>query len=135
MKSFLSYWLWPNPAGWYYDDTKVVALIVVCGALVLLSFVLRFWRSQVSNLVTRSLTASWSSASFWSGVVGLLFVVSRVETIQFLSMRILWALWMLSIALYLFFQCTQFRRKHYVVIERAQIVDEREKYLPKKRNR
>ncbi len=133
MKLFFSYWLWPNPAGWHYNDQKVTIVLGVCAALIVLSFVIRFWRSKNVSPMTKSLSRSWSSASLWFGLSGLIFAVSRVETIQFLSMRLLWALWVLVLALYLVFQIIQFRRRHYTVMERIQIVDEREKYLPRKK--
>lgn len=135
MKMFLSYWFWPNPAGWHYSDQKVAIVFGVCAAFILLSFVIRFWRSKHVNPMTKSLSRSWSSASFWFGLSALILTVSRVETIQFLSMRLLWALWVLAFALSLLFQIIQFRRRHYTVMERIQIVDEREKYLPRKKVR
>jgi len=130
MKQFLVYWLWPNPGMWTYGDKKILMAIVLCGILVLLSFTIKFWRSQLQNSVTRSLSNSWSRATFWFGIVGLILIVSRVETIQFLSMRVLWALWFLSFFLYAVFQLIQFRRRHYVLLKRVHVVDERERYLP-----
>lgn len=85
----------------------------------------------MKNPITRNLSSSWSSALFWFGFVAAFLIVSRVETIQFLSMRLLWLFWGLFAALYVFFQILNFRRRHYTVLERAQVIDEREKYLPK----
>ena len=127
------YWLWPNPGGWHYSDPKIKILLAICAGLVVLSFLIRLWRSSRSNPITKALSKSWSSALFWFGIVGGILVVSRVETIQFLSMRLLWALWALAFALYVLFQILQFRRRHYTVLERTRVIDEREKYLPRSR--
>lgn len=128
---FFSYWFWPNPAGWQYSDFRVQTLLAVCLGFVIVSFAISFWRRRLTNPVTKNLSKSWSSASFWFGVVGAVFVASRVEMIQFLAMRALWALWLLSLVLYVVFQVLSFRRRHYTVMERTQVVDERDKYLPK----
>ncbi len=128
---FLSYWFWPNPAGWHYLDTRVTSLIIVSLVLVALSFVIGQLRVRSKNPVTRTLTKGWPLASFWFGFVALVLTISRVETIQFLSMRVLWFLWFLCLALYVLVQCIQFSRRHYTVVKQAHIVDEREKYLPK----
>lgn len=133
MKMFLSYWFWPNPGGWHYQDFRVQMLLAGCLILIILSFVLRFWRGRITSSVTRSLSASWSLSAFWFGIVALTLVVSRAESIQFLAMRFLWALWVLVLVLYALLQLVQFRRRHYTVIRRTQIVDEREKYLPRKK--
>ena len=130
MKLF-SYWFWPNLAGWHYTDTRVQALLALCAALIIASFVIGYARRKLKNPLTKNLTKSWSSAAFWFGLVGIFFVLSRVEMIQFLSMRALWALWVLCIGLYIFFQFIQFRRRHYTVMQRTQVIDERDKYLPK----
>ncbi|MBP7114226.1 MAG: hypothetical protein KBA40_02105 [Candidatus Peribacteraceae bacterium] len=125
-----SYWFWPNPAGWRYTDFPVQTLLAVCAALIILSFVIGYWRKRVKNPITKNLSKSWSSAALWFGLVGIVFVVSRVEMIQFLAMRAMWALWLLCLVAYAFFQFIQFRRRHYTVMQRTQVVDEREKYLP-----
>ncbi len=130
---FLSYWFWPNPAGWYYTDQRVQMLFAFCAALIVISFLIRFWRGRLTNAVTKNLSRTWSATVFWFGIVGLILTVSRVETIQFVSMRALWALWVLLLAVIIFFQFIQFRRRHYTVIERAQVVDERDRYLPRKK--
>ncbi len=135
MKQFFSYWLWPNPAGWHYEDSRVMALLALSIGLIVLCFVIGRVRHRMKNPITRSLTAGWPTASLWFGIVALVLTVSRVETIQFLSMRLIWAFWLLSLGLYIFFQMLQFRRRHYTVIQQSQVIDEREKYLPKKRVR
>jgi hypothetical protein len=70
---------------------------------------------------------------FWFCIVALLLVVSRVEMIQFLAMRAALALWFVLAVLYVVFQIFQFRRRHYTVMDRVQVVDERDKYLPKRK--
>ncbi len=135
MTYFLSYWFWPNPAGWHYHDARVETLLIVSATLVVLSFVISRWRARNANPITRNLSKSWSSASFWFGFVALILTVSRVETIQFLSMRILWALWFLFLALFVLLQIVQFQRRHYTVVKRAHVADERDRYLPKKKVR
>ncbi len=128
---FLSYWLWPNPAGWHYEDGRVTALLVFSIVMIVLSFVVSRWRQSNKNPVTRSLSKGWPYAFFWFGFIALILTISRVETIQFLSMRLLWAVWFAFVVLYVFLQFIQFRRRHYTVVKQAHIVDEREKYLPK----
>jgi len=132
MKQFLVYWIWPNPAGWNYGDPKIKAAIILFLVMIVLSFMIRFWRTRLKNPVTRNLSASWSRSLFWFAVVALFLIVSRVEEIQFLAMRLLWIFWFVSFFLYLFFQLLQFRRRHYTVLKRVQVVDEREKYLPRR---
>lgn len=132
MTSFLSYWFWPNPGGWHYSDPRVQMILAACAALVLLSFVVRVWRSRfVKNPATRTLTANWFTVLLTFGLLGGLLVVCRVETIQFLSMRVLWLVLALAFTLFFVLQVIRFRRRHYVVLERRKVIDEREKYLPR----
>ncbi len=133
MKQFFVYWVWPNPAGWQYQDPKVISLIAFGFALVVLSFIIRVWRRKLSNPQTRKLSASWPSASFWFGIVALFLVVCRVELIQFLSMRLLWLFWLLGAVFFCILQVAQFRRRHYTVMARTNVLDERERYLPRKK--
>jgi hypothetical protein len=133
VKAFFSYWLWPNPAGWQYADGKVQILLVACIVAVILSFFFVVIRSRFLDARARTLSSSWSSALFWFGVVGLVLTVSRVEMIQFLSMRLLWAFFALSLALYILIQMMQFRRRYYSVVQQAHVIDERDKYLPRQK--
>jgi Ca2+/Na+ antiporter len=133
MKQFLIYWVWPNPGSWVYTDPKVLSAIILSLVLVFGSFALSAWRRKQSNPQTRSLSSSWSSASFWFGLIALFLIVCRVEYIQFLAMRALWLVWFASLALYIVFQVLQFRRRHYTILGRPTIVDVREKYLPRKK--
>ncbi len=133
MKQFLTYWFWPNPGEWHYHDSQVASLVLVCVVMMILSFAVRHWRSTLQNPITRQLSSTWSSVLFWLAVVGLVLVVSRVEMIQFLAMRGLWALWALFFVLYAALQVLQFRRRHYTVIGRTQVIDERDKYLPRRK--
>ncbi len=133
MKQFFSQWFWPNPGGWHYADTKVQIVLAACVLLIALSFVLKYYRSRVKNPVTRKLSASWSGAAMTFGVIALVLTVSRVETIQFVSMRALWVVWALSLALYVALQFMAFRNRHYVVMEKRSTFDGRDKYLPRKK--
>lgn len=133
MAAFFSYWFWPNPGNWHYDDARVVAFLLVCFALIVGSFAISYWRNRLTNPVTRTLSRTWSSVMFWFCIVALLLVVSRVEMIQFLAMRAALALWFVLAVLYVVFQIFQFRRRHYTVMDRVQVVDERDKYLPKRK--
>lgn len=128
-----SYLFWPNPEATTYDNSKVMMLLILCGSLVLLSFLLSFWRRRVRNPVTKRLSRTWASAAFWFGVTGLLFIVSRVEGISFLSMRFWWIVWALSVLFYLFVQLRLFRARHYTILPKERIDDPREKYLPRKK--
>ncbi len=129
----LSYLFWPNPAEWRYADVRVQILLGACVFLIILSLAIRYWRRTLKNPMTKSLTKSWSFAAFWFGIVGVVLITSRVEMIQFLAMRAVLFLWILCIVLYVFLQFIFFRRRHYTVMQRTQIVDERDKYLPKRR--
>ncbi len=133
LQSFFSYWFWPNPGHVPYGSTKVMTILVVCGVLVLAALLLSLWRSRLKNPMTKSLTAGWPTAALSFGIVGDLLAVSRVETIQFLSMRVLWVIWALVLALYAALQIWKFRTRHYVVLERQKVMDVRDKYLPGKR--
>ena len=116
-----------------YDNPKVLAMLGVLFFFIVLSFVVSAWRRKLKNPMTKKLSSSWSSASFWFGITGLILVVCRVENIQFMSMRVLWAVLFLIALLYIIVQVMSFRRRHYVVKDRVQVVDERDKYLPRKK--
>lgn len=135
MRSFFEYWFWPNPAGWAYSDQKVVIALLGCGLLVLLSFLIRWWRSSVKNHPTLQLSRGWPRTSFWLGFVGLFLIISRVEMIQFIEMRALWVVWFLSLSLYVLSQVLKFRHRHYTVVASPRVVDERDKYLPRRKIR
>jgi hypothetical protein len=130
---FFSYWFWPNPGGWYYTDHRVQALFAVCAALIVVFFIITFWRRSLKNPITKRLSRSWANTALWFGIVGIVLTASRVEMIQFLAMRAVWVVWVIALVLYVFFQFIQFRRKHYTVMDRVRVVDEREKYLPGKK--
>ncbi len=131
--SFVSYWVWPNPGNAHYSSPKVQFLLVVCGLMVAAGPMLSYARSRLRNPMTRTLTASWAMTSFSFGLVGAVLVVSRVEMIQFLAMRILWLLWALLLSMYIVFQFVRFQRRHYVIMEKQLVVDVRDKYLPRKK--
>ena len=132
MTSFLSYWFYPNPGSSHYGSPKVVALLIACVLLILCSFVCGVWRRSLGNPVTRKLSRSWPRALRWFGIVGLVLVISRVEEIQFLAMRVLWMLWGLAFIFFLLFQLWRFRIRHYTIVPKDTREDPREKYLPRK---
>ena len=133
MKSTLVYWFWPNPGGWSYDSLHVRLILGACLLILLSSFVIAFWRSRTSNPMTKLLTKSWPTAAFWFGITGVVFVISREATIQFVSMRVLWVVWGLLAVLYASIQLLSFRRRHYTVVKSRRVVDERDKYLPSRK--
>ncbi len=128
----LTHWFWPNPGLWQYSNPKVLALIFLALLLMIGSFVLRAWRVRVTNSMTRKLSASWASASFWFGLLALFLIICRTEQIQFLAMRILWVVWFLCLVLYIGVQFFVFKKRHYTIVARDIIADEREKYLPRR---
>ena len=112
-----------------------MALLALSIVLIVLSFVIGRVRHRIGNPITRSLMSGWPTAALWFGIVALFLTVSRVETIQFLSMRLLWAFWLLFLVLYVALQFLQFRRRHYTVVQKSHVIDERERYLPKRKVR
>ncbi|MBT4119367.1 MAG: hypothetical protein HOG89_00060 [Candidatus Peribacter sp.] len=130
----LSYLFWPNPPVPSYDSPKVVIVLLVCVLLMFGSFAIKRWRNSQSNAVTRKLSRSWQSASFWFGIVGLFMAVCRVEGISYLSMRFWWVVWGAIVVIYIGFQIKMFRSRHYEIVpQEAKEQDPREKYLPKKK--
>ncbi len=128
-----SFLFWPNPANATYSSPKAIALLAVCALLMALSIVISVWRKNHKNPVTRKLTRSWGTASFWFGLTGLILVVARVEQIQFVSMRVWWVLWLAIAIFFIFLQFKLFTARHYEVLPMVKHVDPREKYLPKRK--
>ncbi len=133
VRAFLSYWLYPNNGTALYTNPKILTILIFCGALVILSFTISFWRRRMKNPMTVKLSRSWASAAFWFAIVGVLLTVSRAEGVLFLSMRILPLLWALSMVLYIVLQIFQFRTRHYTVVRTKHSHDARDKYLPGKK--
>lgn len=131
----LSYWFWPNPGNLHYGDPNAMIAIGVSVGLIALSFLISFVRRRLGNPVTVKLSRSWSSAAVWFGVLGLVMVVSRVESILFLGMRALWVAWALALAAYVAFQVSRFRSRHYTVVRTEHALDPRDQYLPRKKNK
>jgi hypothetical protein len=129
----LRYFFYPNPGNVTYGSPSMIALLALSVGLIVLSFVLRSWRAKLTNPITKKLSRSWSSVSFWFGVTGVVLVVSRVEQIQFFAMRFFWFLWLVSALVYIWFQWRQFRARHYRVLPTMTVDDPRERYLPKRR--
>lgn len=133
MDAFLRYWFYPNPGNAAYQTPSMVYLLILCGALIIASILIRFWRSRLTNPVTKKLSRSWGPAAFWFGIVGLVLIVCRVEQIQFLAMRFTWVLWFAVFAVYVIIQIRLFRMRHYEVLPKVRYEDPLEKYLPKKK--
>ncbi len=131
MQQILVYLFWPNPGNATYGSPKSLMLMVVCGLLVLGSIAIRMWRRRTQSGTLRKLSKSWSTAAFWFGITGFVLIVSRAEQIQYLSMRVLWVVWILLALLYLYLQMRVFRSRYYQVMPTVVSVDPREKYLPK----
>ncbi len=135
MSSFLVYIFWPNPGNASYDSPKVIALMILCILLVAAAFGLSMWRRKLHNQLQRKLSRSWASASAWFGFIGLVLIIARVEQIQFLAMRFMWALWLLAAVLYVVFQVRNYRMKYYEVVPASSPSDPRSKYLPKRKRK
>lgn len=129
----LSYLFHPNPGQFEYSSPSAIAVLAACAALIALSFAIKCWRRRLKNSVTRKLSRAWPSISFWFGAAGLLLAVSRVEKIQLIAMRFLWALWGMLLLLLIFLQWRIFRMRHYEVLPRAGDLDPRDRYLPGKK--
>ena len=135
MKAWLIYLFWPNPGNAGYDNPKVIALMVVCLLLIIGSFVLSRWRKQLANQSLKRVSRSWPTACVWFGLTGLLFTISRVEQIQFLAMRALWAVWLVIGILYVVLQIRAVRLRTYEILPSVKSDDARTKYLPKRKRR
>lgn len=129
----LSYLFYPNPANATYGSPKSIMLLVLCTLLIAGAAGLSIWRRKTANPVTRKLSRSWPTASFWFGFSGLILVISRVEQIQFISMRAWWIVWLALAAFYIFIQVRLFRTRHYEVLPNIVSSDPRARYLPRKR--
>jgi len=133
--SIISYLLWPNPGKVDYDNPKIIALVVICLILIVGGYVVSRLRRRMQNPVMKKLSRSWPLSGYWFGGVGLFLAISRAEGISFVSMRILWFIWLVVIIIYLFFQVRIYRARHYTVLPNESEVDPREKYLPKRKKK
>ncbi len=132
MSALLSYWFYPRPPATSYENPKVLLLLGFCVLLFLGSFGIALFRKKRENPVTKRLMKSWAPLMRWFGGIGVVLTVSRVEDIQFLSMRVFWALWVLGLVVFLVLQAWRFRLRHYTILPREYIEDPRDKYLPKR---
>jgi hypothetical protein len=133
--SFLSYLFWPNPGVSSYSQPKVMALLALCALLIAAAVALKIWRRKQQNQILRRLSRSWASASAWFGLIGLFLLVSRVEGVQYISMRFWWVVWLLSAAAYVYVQWKKFTLRYYEVLPTEQRVDPMDKYLPRRKKR
>jgi hypothetical protein len=135
MKDLLWYVFNPNPGHAEYAHTWVIAALVACAALIVVSVGIRFWRRTLQSAVTKKLTKSWSMATLWFGISGLFLMICRVEGIQFLATRVLWGVWGILALLYVFIQFRLFTARHYEVMPRITKEDPLAKYLPGKKRK
>ena len=133
--NIVTYIFWPNPGNTSYDNPKVMLALLVGVGLIIISIGLRFWRKRHSNAITKRLGRSWRNACLWFGIVALMWTVSRVEMISYLSMRLWWIVWVAAIAAYVWFQLKSFKAKHYETLPSEIADDPRGKYLPRKKKR
>ena len=131
--NLLTYLFWPNPANASYSSPKAMALIIFCALLIVASVALSLWRQKMTNPVSKKLTRSWPSAAFWFGFSGLILTISRVEQIQFISMRFLWLVWLVIAVLFIAVQLRLFKARHYQGLPQNVSHDPRAKYLPKRK--
>ncbi len=124
------YLFYPNPGNVTWSSPKVMLITAVCAAMVALSFGVRAWRKSLKNPVTKKLSRSWFAAGLTFGLSGLLLAACRVNTVQFLSMRILWVVWAILVLWYAYVQVRVFRARHYVIVAPVREQDPRAKYLP-----
>ncbi len=133
LQSLLVYIFWPRPPMAHHDNPKVIALLVLCGLLVVGSIAFSAWRRTVHSASFKRLSSSWSMAAFWFGFVGLVLTLARTEDVSVISMRLWWVVWVVSLVLYVFFQVKNFRSRHYEVLPKSMSNDPRAAYLPKKK--
>ena len=129
----LTYLFWPNNGTAPYSSTSVATFLIVSIALIIISYYLRKWLNKQSNKQTRKLAASWPNIALWYGIFGIMLAVSRAENVAYLSMRIWWIIWGVSLLLIAIWQWRTFQRKHYTIIPQKKVADVRDKYLPKKK--
>lgn len=135
MNDILMYLFWPNPGNAYYSSPKVVALLVLLAVMIVGSFVVSYWRKNYASAAVRKVSKGWSPSLLWFGIIGLILVVSRVEQIQFLAMRVMWVVWAAFILLAVYLQMRTYRNRYYEVLPATQVTDPRSKYLPKRKRR
>jgi glucan phosphoethanolaminetransferase (alkaline phosphatase superfamily) len=131
--ALLRHFFYPNPAGGSYGSTSMIVAMAICALLIVISFVIRWWRTRQADQRVRTLSRGWSSVTFWFGVVGLVLVVSRAEHIQFFAMRFLWVLWGVALAVYIGLQIRLWRARYYQVLPKLHVEDPRDKYIPGKK--
>ena len=132
---FLRYWFHANPGFAEYNELDMLAAMGLCGLLLLAALLISLWRRRTSNSLSRKLSSSWATAAFWFAIVGLLFVVARVEDIQYFAMRFMWVLWTALLLLFVFVQFRKWRMRHYEVLPTQAVHDPRDPYLPRQKKR
>lgn len=133
--SFLSYLFWPNPPLLSYGDLRVILLLGACVLITVVPLLLTVFLGRGGGSFLRKATQSWGKAGWSFGLTGLLFTLSRVEGIQYLSMRFLWVLWSAALGIFVFFQVRAWRLWHYEVLPQLPLENPLSKYLPKRKRK
>ncbi|PIP65210.1 hypothetical protein COU77_02025 [Candidatus Peregrinibacteria bacterium CG10_big_fil_rev_8_21_14_0_10_49_16] len=112
----------------------MITLLSISTGLIVLAVVVRFLRPRL-DAVARKLTRALPSVCTAFGLVGCVLVVSRVEGVQYLSMRFLWVIWFLLLGLFVVFQWKIYRQGHYRIERTSVEVSLRDKYLPARKHK
>ncbi len=123
----------PFPPASDYSDAGLLPFLMVAAALLIAAFFLSRWSRANTNPVTKKLSKSWPRAAFIFGFIALILVVSRAESIQYISMPFWWVVWAVLGLLYVTLQYRVFKSRHYEVVKSERVEDPRAKYLPRKR--
>lgn len=124
-----------NPGTADYASSKAMVLLIICLFLVITGLVIRFIRSRSEDKMFKKLSAGWPAAGYWFGGTGLFLIICRVEQIAFFAMRFWWLIWLVILAVYIFFQWKLFKMRYYQKIKVEKKTDPRELYLPRRKNR
>jgi hypothetical protein len=133
MTDFLSYFFYPNPYAPQYSDPKVLFIALTCVALIIAGLVTKSLFSKSADKQFKKLSASWPRAMLWFGVIGLIMLIARTESVSYVSMRLWWVFWLLFGLLYIVFQVKQYGTKYYKVISTGKSTGKPVRYLPKKK--
>ena len=126
---YLTYLFWPNPGVASYAHPALLLLLIFCISLIAAGMTLRWLRVRMDT-VTRKLTRSWPIFCIVFGATWCAFVISRVEGVQYLSMRFLWVIWIAALAFIIFLQWKLYRTQHYRIERVSRENSARDKYLP-----
>ncbi len=119
-----------SPAPVALTNPVMLVLLIVSILLILASPVIR-WRRKAASPIAKKLSKTWPVVSLGFGFAGFVFAVCRLQGIEFLSMRVLWVVWLVLLGGYLYLQYRLFAARYYQVLpKQATQEDPRQKYLP-----